>query len=284
MNKYFYYESRRFSMVRAKAIMHERASNSSCRMLLRRQGRSKLTSTASLFARGVSRRSLCMMLICCLMCTSFAPSTSARFISPDTMDTTRSGVGTNRYAYSENDPINKSDANGHNAVAVGAAVGELIGGLITAAIGYFSSDAADQMRNDAVNNSTPADTPNVTSTDRDDAQEGKKSTAAGSPEPNNDDEKDRKKDSKEDLETDNADKWKADSIKNQGKLERQMEQRGWTQKQISEAVEKGKQSPATNYQTGGAATRYQHPETGRSVTIDNTTKGVIQVGGDGFVY
>lgn len=37
----------------------------------------------------------------------------ARFISPDPMDPTLQGVGTNRYAYSENDPINKSDPSGH---------------------------------------------------------------------------------------------------------------------------------------------------------------------------
>lgn len=37
----------------------------------------------------------------------------ARFISPDSMDPTNPDVGTNRYAYSLNDPINKSDPNGH---------------------------------------------------------------------------------------------------------------------------------------------------------------------------
>lgn len=36
-----------------------------------------------------------------------------RFISPDDWDPTLPGVGTNRYAYAENDPINKSDPNGH---------------------------------------------------------------------------------------------------------------------------------------------------------------------------
>ena len=36
-----------------------------------------------------------------------------RFISPDDWDPTLPGVGTNRYAYSQNDPINKSDPNGH---------------------------------------------------------------------------------------------------------------------------------------------------------------------------
>ncbi|WP_281408857.1 MULTISPECIES: RHS repeat-associated core domain-containing protein [unclassified Mesorhizobium] len=38
-----------------------------------------------------------------------------RFISPDDWDPTLPGVGTNRYAYAQNDPVNKSDANGHVA-------------------------------------------------------------------------------------------------------------------------------------------------------------------------
>lgn len=36
-----------------------------------------------------------------------------RFISADTWDPLLEGVGTNRYAYADNDPINKSDPNGH---------------------------------------------------------------------------------------------------------------------------------------------------------------------------
>ncbi|WP_312408643.1 RHS repeat-associated core domain-containing protein, partial [Rhizobium sp.] len=36
-----------------------------------------------------------------------------RFISPDDWDPTLEGVGTNRYAYAGNDPVNKSDPNGH---------------------------------------------------------------------------------------------------------------------------------------------------------------------------
>lgn len=42
--------------------------------------------------------------------------TPARFISPDTLDPTMPGVGTNRYSYSLNDPINKSDPNGHVSI------------------------------------------------------------------------------------------------------------------------------------------------------------------------
>ena len=46
----------------------------------------------------------------------------ARFISPDWWDPNKPGVGTNRYAYSDNDPVNKSDRNGHIWGHVGAAL------------------------------------------------------------------------------------------------------------------------------------------------------------------
>ncbi|MBK5571668.1 RHS repeat-associated core domain-containing protein, partial [Ensifer sp. SSB1] len=39
--------------------------------------------------------------------------TFGRFISPDTWDPTQPGVGTNRYSYAGNDPVNNSDPNGH---------------------------------------------------------------------------------------------------------------------------------------------------------------------------
>ena len=40
-----------------------------------------------------------------------------RFISPDDWDPVLEGVGTNRYAYAGNDPVNKADNNGHAASA-----------------------------------------------------------------------------------------------------------------------------------------------------------------------
>jgi len=43
----------------------------------------------------------------------FASQASAMFIQADTLDPTEQGVGTNRYAYSANDPINKLDPNGN---------------------------------------------------------------------------------------------------------------------------------------------------------------------------
>ncbi len=55
-----------------------------------------------------------------------------RFISPDDWDPTLPGVGTNRYAYAQNDPVNKSDPNGHTAAlgaAVGGGIGDILGGL-----------------------------------------------------------------------------------------------------------------------------------------------------------
>ena len=42
-----------------------------------------------------------------------------RFVSPDWWDPTQPGVGTNRYAYAGNDPINASDPTGHRADDLG---------------------------------------------------------------------------------------------------------------------------------------------------------------------
>jgi uncharacterized membrane protein YgcG len=53
-----------------------------------------------------------LMLCLCFILSSLS-SSNARFISPDDWDPTLPGVGTNRYAYSDNDPVNKSDPNGH---------------------------------------------------------------------------------------------------------------------------------------------------------------------------
>nr|WP_246717919.1 RHS repeat-associated core domain-containing protein [Rhizobium aethiopicum] len=55
-----------------------------------------------------------------------------RFISPDDWDPTKQGVGTNRYSYSENDPVNKSDPNGHISMGWGQlskAISDFIGSL-----------------------------------------------------------------------------------------------------------------------------------------------------------
>ena len=63
-----------------------------------------------------------------------------------------------------------------------------------------------------------------------------------------------------------------------------MKARGWTSAQVAEAVARGERHPAVNRETGAAATRYLHPETGRSVVIEDVSGDVIHVGGDGFIY
>ena len=63
-----------------------------------------------------------------------------------------------------------------------------------------------------------------------------------------------------------------------------MRQRGWTWDQIEEAIRSGTSHPTRNHETGGAAKRYVHPVTGRSVVIDQETGNAIHVGGDGFIY
>lgn len=64
-----------------------------------------------------------------MVSVSFGSAANARFISPDTMDPTQRGVGTNRYAYANDDPINNSDPNGHIWGIVGVAIGALAGWL-----------------------------------------------------------------------------------------------------------------------------------------------------------
>jgi hypothetical protein len=79
--------------------------------------------------------------------------------------------------------------------------------------------------------------------------------------------------------------WTLGTGKSAAKWEGQMAKRGWTPDQITEAMQKGKMFSAENLvNKGNTATRYVHPETGRSVVIDDVTKEVIHVGGDGFKY
>ena len=79
--------------------------------------------------------------------------------------------------------------------------------------------------------------------------------------------------------------WKLGEFKPLEKWQSQMVKRGWTKQQINEAIEAGAKNSAHNLvNKDNPATRYVHPETGRSVVIDNVTGEVIHVGGDGFKY
>lgn len=79
--------------------------------------------------------------------------------------------------------------------------------------------------------------------------------------------------------------WTFGQYKDLDKWFRQMQQRGWTPNQITEAIKSGEQFPAQNLINPlNSATRYIHPETGRSVVVDDVTKEIIHIGGDKFLY
>jgi len=64
------------------------------------------------------------------------------FVSPDTWDPLKEGVGTNRYAYAGNDPVNKADRNGHFLGLGAIAVGAIIGAIANAAVNVSAQIAA----------------------------------------------------------------------------------------------------------------------------------------------
>jgi hypothetical protein len=79
--------------------------------------------------------------------------------------------------------------------------------------------------------------------------------------------------------------WKFGTFKPLAKWGSQMAKRGWTPQQITEAIQSGEKFTAENLvNKGNTATRYVHPQTGRSVVIDNITKEIIHVGGNDFKY
>lgn len=89
--------------------------------------------------------------------SAFASQASAMFIQPDWLDPTAPGVGTNRYAYSFNDPINNVDTNGNWCVPCAVPVIEVVKWVGVAVItGIGIGVTADQMSEDgteASNNS-----------------------------------------------------------------------------------------------------------------------------------
>lgn len=79
--------------------------------------------------------------------------------------------------------------------------------------------------------------------------------------------------------------WKFGKHKKETKWQNQMKKRGWSEQQISEAIENGQQFKAENLiNKGNSATRYIHPRTGKSVVVDDVTDEIIHVGGEGFRY
>lgn len=70
----------------------------------------KPTSPGDMVTRLLMTAIAAMMLCLCLA----APS-HARFLQPDNWDPWLAGVDINRYAYGNNDPVNRSDPNGHDS-------------------------------------------------------------------------------------------------------------------------------------------------------------------------
>jgi RHS repeat-associated protein len=66
------------------------------------------------------------------------------------------------------------------------------------------------------------------------------------------------------------------------KIVRQMASRGWTAQEIVDTVQNGKAYSVLNKATGGAATEYVNPASGKFVVVDSATKQVLQVSGPGF--
>jgi Colicin E5 ribonuclease domain len=79
--------------------------------------------------------------------------------------------------------------------------------------------------------------------------------------------------------------WVYGSSKSEAKWANQFAKRGWTAEQVTEAISKGKRFDALNLvNKANGATRYVHPISGKSVVIDNVTKELLQVGGEGFLW
>ena len=65
------------------------------------------------------------------------------------------------------------------------------------------------------------------------------------------------------------------------KVQRQMTQRGWTEKKILEALQT---APVAAVGKLGPALRYIYPVTGKSVVVDANTGERFHVDGEGFRY
>jgi len=70
----------------------------------------------------------------------YASQASAMFIQPDWYDPSDPRVGTNRYAYSFNDPINNSDPGGNCPSCAGGIIGGVIGGLAQGAVDLYNGE------------------------------------------------------------------------------------------------------------------------------------------------
>ena len=79
--------------------------------------------------------------------------------------------------------------------------------------------------------------------------------------------------------------WVYGGFKSSKKWANQLANRGWTERQITEAITKGKRFPAVNnVNKANSATRYVHPKTGKSIVVDDVTKELLHIGKSGYKY
>ncbi|MFP3385869.1 hypothetical protein R0J92_20505 [Tritonibacter sp. SIMBA_163] len=81
-------------------------------------------------------RILHKLILAISVCSIIATPSQAMFIQPDWWDPSDPRVGTNRYAYSFNDPINNRDPNGNMS---DVSPGDIIGGIVV--VGIVATDA-----------------------------------------------------------------------------------------------------------------------------------------------
>jgi hypothetical protein len=63
-----------------------------------------------------------------------------------------------------------------------------------------------------------------------------------------------------------------------------MNSRGWDHQQINEAFDQGTQEPAVDLEFQQPATRYLHPSTGKSLTVNDLTGRIVMLGDKLFKY
>ncbi|MEE1611404.1 RHS repeat-associated core domain-containing protein [Microvirga sp. CF3016] len=263
---------------------------------------------------------------------------AGRFLSPDSLDPTRPGVGTNRYAYALNDPVNLKDPSGYaidgpddkawgdswsgtssgsSSVGSGTSTGTASSGTNSAQTsgGGSANGMAESLKDyvrtsfsslsraptdigvvigDFVNNpfgtlaslgpSFAFPGPGIVGHGATLGAElrglGRAAQAADK--------------SASDVVTSTAQPqtsatprtdWSFGSNHTAQQWSNRMDARGWTTDKIDDAIRSGKQYEApNNINPANGATRFENPNTGQSVVIDNVTREVIHVGGPGFKY
>jgi hypothetical protein len=90
------------------------------------------------------KRWVSLALMAAMLVVTAAPTAQARFLNPDTWDPWQEGVDFNRYGYAGDDPINKSDPNGHEQYQT---IIDNMFGCFNCSSGYANQNLQTQMTN-----------------------------------------------------------------------------------------------------------------------------------------